>query len=532
VLIPVNRLLQFYVAFFVACPKPTEIRGFTRSQRVAAHDTSVTDTARAQPNQPAESLRDQVRSAVIWRSGTQILGQLITWAATFLVIRILSPSDYGLFAMTQVILVLLNMINGYGLASALVRREDAGRQAQRQLFGMLILLNVGLGAVQFLMAPLAAAYYRQPMVADLLRVQALLYLATPFIALPQALLSRSMDFKHQAQVNLVSALAGAMAALGGAMAGLRVWTLVLAPNALFFTRALGMTIAARSWMWPSFDFRGAGDIARYGGVIAAGQVFWFLQSQADVFIAGRLFDPHTLGIYTTSLFLTQIFVSKFVPPLNEVAFSAYARIQHDREAIGAAFVKSARIIFVAAMPFYLGLAATAGPLVEVVLGPKWLEAVPIVHWLALAMPMMTLQTLFTPASDAIGRPAIGARNGAIGAVLLPLAFLVGVRWGIEGLVAAWFVAYPFYLGISAWQTLPVIGLKARTLIEAIAPPTLAATGMALIVSLLDRGLAPMPPLAHLGFLVCTGVTAYGAWMAIFARGTIEEVMALISRRRV
>jgi hypothetical protein len=29
---PVNRLLQFYVAFFVTCPKPTEIRGFTRSQ--------------------------------------------------------------------------------------------------------------------------------------------------------------------------------------------------------------------------------------------------------------------------------------------------------------------------------------------------------------------------------------------------------------------------------------------------------------------------------------------------------------------
>ncbi|WP_163597401.1 oligosaccharide flippase family protein, partial [Klebsiella pneumoniae] len=81
-----------------------------------------------------------------------------------------------------------------------------------------------------------------------------------------------------------------------------VWTLVAAPIALFFTRAIGMTIAARSFLWPSFDFRGAGDIARYGGVMATGQLFWFAQSQADVFIAGRLFDPHMLGIYTTSLF--------------------------------------------------------------------------------------------------------------------------------------------------------------------------------------------------------------------------------------
>ena len=382
--------------------------------RSAAYNAFVTETAAQTPNQPVESLRNQVRSAVIWRSGTQILGQMLAWVSTFLVIRILSPSDYGLFAMTQVVLVLLNMLNGYGLASALIQRGEAGRHAQRQLFGMLILLNLGLGAIQFAAAPLAAAYYRQPMVTDLLRVQALLYIATPFIALPYALLAREMDFRKQAQVNFVSAAAGALAALGGALAGWGVWTLVAAPIALFFVRAIGMTLAARSLMWPSFDFRGAGDMARFGAVMATGQIFWFLQSQADVFIAGRQFDPHTLGIYTTSLFLTQIFVSKFVPPLNEVAFSAYARLKEDRAAVAAAFVKGAQIIMVVAMPFYMGLAATSDPLVQVVLGPKWLEAAPIVHWLALAMPMMTMQTLFAPASDACGRPGISARNAATG----------------------------------------------------------------------------------------------------------------------
>lgn len=494
------------------------------------HDSDVTETASTAPNQPQESLRDQVRSAVIWRSGTQILGQIITWASTFLVIRILSPSDYGLFAMTQVVLVLLNMINGYGLASALVRREDAGVQAQRQLFGMLILLNLGLAAIQFALAPMAAAYYRQPIIADMLRVQAVLYLATPFIALPYALLMREMDFRKQAQVNLVSALAGAGAALAGALAGLGVWTLVLAPIVLFAIRAIGLTWAARVFILPSFDFRGAGDIARYGGVMAAGQIFWFLQSQADVFIAGRLFDPHTLGIYTTSLFLTQIFVSKFVPPLNEVAFSAYARIQHDKAMVAAAFVKSARIVMVVAMPFYFGLAATADPLVAVVLGPKWLEAAPIVHWLALAMPLMTLQTLFAPASDAMGRPQVSARNSAIGAVLLPVAFLIGVQWGVMGLVLAWLAAFPLYLLLSASLTLPVIGVSPRALVHAVVPPVFAATAMALIVSMLDHGLPPMSPLAHLGFLVFTGGVVYGAWLLVFSRDTIEEIVALVKKR--
>jgi O-antigen/teichoic acid export membrane protein len=482
------------------------------------------------PNPPSESLRNQVRSAVIWRSGTQILGQMLAWVSTFLVIRILTPSDYGLFAMTQVVLVLLNMLNGYGLASALIQRGESGRHAQRQLFGMLILLNFGLGAIQFAAAPLAAAYYRQPMVTDLLRVQALLYIATPFIALPYALLAREMDFRKQAQVNLVSAAAGALAALGGAFAGWGVWTLVAAPIALFAVRAIGMTIAARSLMWPSFDFRGAGDMARFGAVMATGQIFWFLQSQADVFIAGRQFDPHTLGIYTTSLFLTQIFVSKFVPPLNEVAFSAYARMKDDRSAVAAAFVKGAQIIMVVAMPFYMGLAATSTPLVQVVLGPKWIEAAPIVHWLALAMPMMTLQTLFAPASDACGRPGISARNAATGAALLPLAFLIGVQWGLNGLIAAWFAAYPLYLAICTWRTLPVIGVRLRVLAEAIAAPVFAAVAMGLLVAGVDHLLPPMAPIARLGVLIAAGGISYGALLLLFARKMLVEVIALVRNR--
>lgn len=489
----------------------------------------MTETTAGSPNQGKESLRNQVRSAVIWRSGTQILGQIIAWASTFLVIRMLDPTDYGLFAMTQVVLVLLNMLNGYGLASAIIQKPDIDQRSIRQLFGMLLLLNFGLGAAQFLTAPLAAAYYRQPIVADLLRVQSLLYLATPFIAFPYALLARAMDFRKQAQVNLVSAALGAIAALAGAYAGMGVWTLVLAPLVLFGTRAIGMTWAARSLVWPSFDFRGAGGIAKFGGLIAAGQLFWFVQSQADVFIAGRLFDPHWLGIYTTSLFLTQILVQKFIPALNEVAFSAYSRMQDDAAGAAAAFARSVRLIMVAAMPFYLGLAVTAEPLVHVALGEKWIEAAPIVHLLALAMPFMTLQILFAPATDARGRPGIGAQNAAIGALLLPGAFLAGVHWGIEGLATAWIAIWPVFLAVTAARSLPAIGLSWREWLSAIAPPVTAAGAMALIVVLLDRALPQLSPLSHLLLLTGAGAAAYGVWLWFFARETVEDAIRMIRR---
>ncbi len=120
--------------------------------------------------------------------------------------RILSPADYGLFAMTQVVLVLLAMLDGYGLASGLIQQREVTERQIRQLFGMLILLNLGLALAQIALAPWAAAYYRQPRVADLLRWQALLYLPTPFIALSYAQLCRRMDFKRQAQVFTIASV--------------------------------------------------------------------------------------------------------------------------------------------------------------------------------------------------------------------------------------------------------------------------------------------------------------------------------------
>ena len=116
----------------------------------------------------------RIRSALFWRSGSQIVSQMISWVVTLVVIRLLDPADYGLFAMTQVILNFATFLNGYGLVSALVQSETLDSHKLRQAFGIMLLLNGGLALAQLLIAPWAADYYDQPMVGDLLRVQALL----------------------------------------------------------------------------------------------------------------------------------------------------------------------------------------------------------------------------------------------------------------------------------------------------------------------------------------------------------------------
>ena len=472
----------------------------------------------------------RIRSAILWRSGSQILSQMMSWIVTLAVIRLLDPADYGLFAMTQVILNFATFLNGYGLVSALVQSDSVTPHRLRQAFGIMLLLNGSLALLQLLIAPLAADYYDQPMVADLLRVQALLYLSTPFLSVPEAIMGRALDFRRPALVNLIAAFASAATALIGALSGWGVWTLVFAPIAGFWIKAAGYVIVTGFRPIPSFDFRGSGGMVAYGASLLGGQLFWIVQSQADVFIGGRLFDPHQLGLYAEALFLTQIFVSKFIPPLNDVAFPAYARMQKDVSRVAWSFCKAVKLLLLISCPVYLGMAVTAQPLIETLFGAKWAAMAPFVTILALAMPFMTVQVMFAPVSNALGRPGTTARVAAVGAVLMPAAFLIGAQWGAIGLAWAWLIAFPILTAITARLAGGPMGLRFSDLIRAAAPGLGCSMLMAGAVVAVDAALPPLAAPIRLGVLVPAGAVAFCVALALCARGTVKELIALVLRR--
>jgi O-antigen/teichoic acid export membrane protein len=476
-------------------------------------------------NQPSDpSFVSRVRLAVLWRSGSQIITQIVAWCSTLIVIRLLVPQDYGLFAMTQVMLVLFNTMNGHGLASALIREAEVSEQRLRQTLGMLFLLNGSLALLQFLSAPFVAMYFKQPMVADLLRVQALLYFATPFIALPQAMLSRKLDFRRPAQVRLVAAIAGAVTALGCAWAGMGVWTLVIAPLALFYTEAIGLMIAARAPWRPSFRFSGAGHIAGFGGVMTITQIFWFIQSQADVVIAGRVLEPHWLGVYTTGLFLAQLLATKFVPPVNEVAYAAYSRQQQSGHA---PLLATIRLVLLIALPAYAGMAAVAPPLVDLLLGKKWAEIAPLLPVLAIAMCLLTLQILFSPATNARGAPVIAMRISLLGAIIMPSAFLIGSGWGIQGFVWAWVGGMILLTAATVTYSGGILGLKWSALFSTISPLVFAAALMGGTVFLVRGVLPAMPALIQLALLIPLGIAVYGAVLHSIAPDRLAEAIRFL-----
>jgi O-antigen/teichoic acid export membrane protein len=481
--------------------------------------------------EPPEGFGARVRSALAWRWGSQLVAQFITWGSTILVVRLLNPSDYGLFAMSQVFVTALNFLNGWSFASSLIQAEKVGEREIGQVFALLLLTNGALAAVQLTFAPVVADYYGQPAVAELLRVQALIFLTIPFTALPTALLARRLEFRSQGIANLVSAIFASLTALGLAWTGFGVWALVYAPIAGFCVRGVIMSVAARLWVRPVFDLKGAGRLIGFGGALTLCQLFWIIQSQSDIFIAGRLFDAHDLGLYSESLFLTLIVTGRFIPPLNEVAFPAYAELHKSGRSLGPYFLRTVQSVLLVVSPIYIGLALTAPEAILVLFGTKWVEMAPIVSGLAVVMPLMAVQIICSPTCTATGKERIYLATSIAGAAIFATSFYVGVQFGAEGLVHAWWLAAPLLLVFTLALTLPQIELSARRLLAAAIPPAVACGAMALVVFGM-RALLPgdIPAALVLAALACGGAMTYAAVLFLAWPDVVRSSIAMLRRR--
>lgn len=487
--------------------------------------------SRVTEEEAPEGFGARVRSALAWRWGTQLIAQFITWGSTIIVVRLLDPSDYGLFAMSQVFVTALNFLNGWSFASSLIQADKVGDREIGQVFALLLLTNGMLAAAQLLFAPVVAGYYGQPAVAELLRVQALIFLTIPFTALPTALLARRLEFRSQGIANLISAIFASLTALGLAWAGFGVWALVYAPIAGFGVRGLIMSIAARLWVRPVFNLKGAGRLISFGGALTLCQLFWIVQSQSDIFIAGRLFDTHQLGLYSEALFLTLIVTGRFIPPLNEVAFPAYAELHKSGRSLGPYFQKTVQSVLLVVSPIYIGLALTAPEAIFVIFGPKWVEMAPIVSGLAVVMPLMAVQIICSPTCTSTGKERIYLATSIAGAAIFATSFYIGVQFGPQGLVHAWWIGAPLLLIFTLALTLPQINLSAGRLIGAAIPPAAACAVMAIAVFGV-RALLPtdIPAAVTLAALAGAGAATYAGVLLLAWPDVVRSGIAMLRRR--
>ena len=474
-------------------------------------------------------LKRQVLSGLRWSIGAKAGSQLITWTVTIIVMRLLQPDDYGLMAMAGFFVSLCLLLNEMGMAGAIIQAKTVTETLLRQVLGLVLLINGALFVLLIACSPLIATFFDESRLVSIVSVLAIQFLVISFSVVPSALLTRAMDFRARSLVELFSMVLSSFITLYLAWTGKGVWALVIGSISNIVLRTIGFNIARPSIHVPSFNFKGFGDRAKFGGYISLNRILWYLYSQADIFIVGKLLGKTVLGYYSVAMHVASLPMQKIGGILHQVALPAYSQLQDNRELAAQYALKASKAIAFVAFPVFFGISSVAPEIVQLALGDKWVNAILPLQLLSLVIPLRTVQISIGPALNGLGRPDVNVRNLIVACIVMPLAFFIGTRWGLLGVSLGWIIGYSIWFVYMLTKALPIIGISLGRFLGTLKTPAFYSAIMYGAVYLTKITLADTQTNEFLAVAAMVGVGAvvYAGCMFLLSRESCREVWRMI-----
>jgi teichuronic acid exporter len=353
------------------------------------------------------------------------------------------------------------------------------------------------------------------------------FVVAGFRTVPGSVLQKELEFRTLALMEGAQAVAVAAATVLFALAGLGYWTLVLGT---LLGGALSTALAV-AWRPHGFARPRPAELRRalaFSGHVLGTRLSWYVYANADFFVVGRALGERALGYYSFAWSLASIPIGKVSAMILRVTPAHFAAVQDDPPALRRYFLTLSEGLALATFPATVGLALVADDFVLAVLGEKWRAAIPVLRLLALYASLRSVTPLLPQVLNATGDARFAMRNSVVSAVLLPLAFVAGSRWGVEGVAVAWMLVHPLCILPLYLRVCRRLDATLGDCLRALQPALGGCALMAAAVWATDR-LTPdgIPPLASLAVQVAAGAAAYGLAVYVLHRERLRAFRALM-----
>ena len=466
-----------------------------------------------------------VRSGMRWNVGMQILSQLFTWSITIYILRILSPSDYGLIALGTAFMGLLGLVNAMGLGAAIVQKKDLKQEDIDTVFGFSLIISLCICGLQIGTASFVADFYGEPQLFLILCILSLIFVISSLAIIPHSLLLRDLSYKKLAITEFSTAISGSIVTLILALLGMGVWALVIGWITMRVVHLLILWYLRPYFRRPRFGFKRMLPILAFSGRVTISQILWYFYAHsAASLVVGKVMGKVMLGYFDVALYLACLPMEKVGGIINRVAFPAFSSIQENVDLVGRHYLKAVRILCFIAFPVFWGISSVAPELVGVFLGQKWALAELPLALLALVIPFRMVRNLMAPALIGLGRADVELRNELVAMAFLPVSFLVGVNWGLLGVSLAWVLVFPVVFILSMLNFVKVIQIRARDIFKAMSRPLIIGLIMGLAVNGLEVLILDRLNI-HLRLIlqITIGVIVYTSLSYAFNRDNFLEV---------
>lgn len=445
---------------------------------------------------------------VIWNFSAYFVGKFVVLVTTSILARLLAKSDFGLVAVAVVAINYLSVLKDLGLGVALIQRKGDVQEAANTVFTINLAIGLVLSTLIIPLAPLVAGYFRDPQVIPVLRWMGISFIINALGSVHTNWLVRDLDYRRKLVPELGGALIKGVISIGMAYLGYGVWSLVFGQ--------IGSAVASVILVWIILPWRPrltvdrsvAGSLMKFGVSVTLIDIVTQITDNLDYVIVGRLFGLVPLSIYTLAYRLPEMLLIGNLWVMGGVVFPAFSSIQDRPDELRRGFLASVRFVELIAVPICLGLLIAADPIVRVVFGDQWLEAIPVLRVLAIYAWVYSLGYHVGGFYKAIGRPDILLRLSILTLFVIVPSLLIGARFGIIGVAAGHLVAVLIRRIISLGLATRFVNVSLLDIFGELRTSLLGALVMVPVVLAVSYFTADWNPFLQLGLIILSGAISY------------------------
>ena len=393
----------------------------------------------------SESLKEKAVKGVGWSFIDNIANQGITFLVGIILARILSPAEFGILGMITIFIAISNSIIDSGFSNALIRKTDAKRIDYNTVFLFNLAVSVLFYGILYLSSPAISRFFKEPQLISITRVMGLLLFINAFGIIQRTLLVKRVDFKTQTKVSVIASLGSAIVGIGMALMGYGVWSLVGQQLSRQFLNTLFLWVF-NNWR-PVFEFskRSFKELFGFGSKLLLSGLINTVYQNIYYIIIGRFYSAAQLGQYTRAEQFNNAFSSNLTSVVQRVSYPVLSSIQDEPERLRDAYRKVIRSSMLITFACMLGLAATAKPVILLLIGEKWLVAVKFLQIICFSGMLYPLHAINLNILQVKGRSDLFLKLEIIKKILaigpICLGIFLGIEYMLLGSVFNGFLAY-------------------------------------------------------------------------------------------
>lgn len=417
--------------------------------------------------------------------GWSAVDQFFRLGFQFLVVivlaRLLTPSDFGIYAMLSIFVGLANTLANAGLTDALIQRKDTTHQEESSLFFFTIALSLVVALILSVMAHWIAVFYKQPLLESIAYVMAFCVFIGSFTSVQTALFSKVYDFKTTSLIGAVVSLVSGAVVISAAWAGWGVWSLV--------TQTVVATVLSTLIIWfkhpwrPKlfFNLTCIRPYLSFGGYLLISRLINVASVNLYTLVIGKFYSAQEVGIFNRASNFQNLLVNSMSGIVAKVAFPVFAAAADDHAKLERGLNKALLGTVFLSVPIAIILMMLAEPIVWVLFGDQWIKSIPILQILGLEALIWPLHLLNVNLLMSTGRGDLMFRGVLVKFAVTLIMLLIAAPYGIIIMALAFVGSSYLNLFVNIYYTKRVLDYGWSKQLKAVVPCLLS--GIPMIISI-------------------------------------------------